>query len=60
MGVQMSLLGSAESKKVFGEIFGSFWNIMMEENLGGLGCFPFFLTVYISYMLIYPPPITVV
>lgn len=45
---------------MFGEIVGSFWNIMMEENLGGLGCFPLLLTVYISYMLIYPPPIAVV
>lgn len=46
MGTWMGCLGLAVSRKVLGEIFGSFRNIVMEQNLGGLGFFPLFFTVY--------------
>lgn len=39
------LRGEGLSRKAPGEIFGGFRNIVMEQNLGGLGFFPPFFTV---------------
>lgn len=54
MNARMSWPGSALSRKAFGEIFGSCWDIVMEEILGGLGFFPHFFAVSVTYMLIFP------
>lgn len=54
------LLGLALMRKVLVEIFGCSWDIVIEENLGGLGLSPLFFTLSIRYMLISPSPITVV
>lgn len=39
--------GLAASREVLWEMFASFWNIVTKQNLGGLGFFPLFFSVYV-------------